>query len=253
MDAVVVAWYGWLSSLSQGGVMTLQQWAETIHLPVITAMVLGLIGAASPCQLTTNLGALAYASAEPGRRGPMALTVAYVAGKITVYSLAGAAVIIAGVQLQSASLPMFMVVRKALGPLMILVGAAMLGAWRPRVAIGQRLAERLRHRLPRRGLTGAYLLGVAFSFAFCPTLFWLFFGLTIPLALRSAGGWAFPGLFALGASVPLLLATGVVAAGVAAIHQVTGNLARIGRPVRVAAAVVLLVAGLHDTLIYWLL
>jgi cytochrome c-type biogenesis protein len=100
---------------------------------------------------------------------------------------------------------------------------------------------------------GAYLLGVAFSFAFCPTLFWLFFGLTIPLALRSAGGWAFPGLFALGASVPLLLATGIIAAGVVAIHQVTGNLARIGRPLRVAAAVVLLVAGFHDTLIYWLL
>jgi cytochrome c-type biogenesis protein len=97
MDAVVVAWYGWLSSLSQAGVMTLRQWADTVRLPLITATVLGLIGSTSPCQLTTNLGALAYTSAEPGRRGPMALALAYVAGKVTVYSLAGAAVIVAGV------------------------------------------------------------------------------------------------------------------------------------------------------------
>lgn len=253
MDGLVVAWYGWLSGLSQAGVITLQRWADAVHLPLVTAIVLGLIGAASPCQLTTNLGALAYASAEPGRRGPMGLALAYVAGKVTVYTLAGAAVIIAGWQLQSASLPVIIVARKTLGPLMIIVGAAMLGVWCPRMSIGQSLAERLRARLPGRGLTGAYLLGVAFSFAFCPTLFWLFFGLTIPLALRSVGGWAFPGLFALGASVPLLLATGVVAAGVAAVHQVTGGLACIGRPLRGVAAVVLIVAGLHDTLIYWLL
>jgi hypothetical protein len=55
MDAVVVAWYGWLSSLSQGGVMTLQHWADTIHLPLITAMVLGLIGAASSLALRSSL------------------------------------------------------------------------------------------------------------------------------------------------------------------------------------------------------
>jgi hypothetical protein len=44
------------------------------------------------------------------------------------------------------------------------------------------------------GAGRAYLLGLAF----CPTLFWLFFGLTVPLALRSAGGWSFPGLLAAG-------------------------------------------------------
>jgi hypothetical protein len=48
------------------------------------------------------------------------------------------------------------------------------------------------------GAGRAYLLGLAFSLAFCPTLFWLFFGLTVPLALRSAGGWSFPGLLAAG-------------------------------------------------------
>ena len=59
----------------------------------------------------------------------------------------------------------------------------------------------LRARPSARGPLGAYLLGVAFSFASCPTLFWLFFGLTIPLALRSTGGWTFPGVFPFGSSL----------------------------------------------------
>jgi hypothetical protein len=47
MDAVVVAWYGWLSSVSQAGVMTLQRWADAIPVPLVTAMVLGAISRAS--------------------------------------------------------------------------------------------------------------------------------------------------------------------------------------------------------------
>jgi len=115
------------------------------------------------------------------------------------------------------------------------------------------LAQRLRERFKAPGAGGAYLLGVAFSFAFCPTLFWLFFGLTMPLALRSTAGWAFPGLFALGSSLPLLAIAGLVAAGAGAAEVVAGGMRRLERPVRVGAALILLLAGVHDTLVYWAL
>jgi hypothetical protein len=162
-------------------------------------------------------------------------------------------VILAGLQLQATSIPVIIVARKTLGPLMVVVGLALAGAWRPRVTLGQALALRLRERLPVGGGRGAYLLGVAFAFAFCPTLFWLFFGLTVPLALRSAGGWAFPGLFALGASVPLLVVAALVGAGAGVAHRLVGGVRRWERPVRLVAALILIVAGLHDTAVYWLL
>ena len=158
-----------------------------------------------------------------------------------------------GFQLQAISIPVVVAARKTLGPLMILVAVGLAGVWRPRVAIGQRLALRLGQRLRLRGAAGAYVLGVAFSFAFCPTLFWLFFGLTVPLALRSAGGWSFPGLFALGSSLPLLVIAGVIGAGAGIAERILGCLRPFERGVRLAAAVVLFVAGLHDTLVYWLL
>ncbi|HEV8643733.1 MAG TPA: sulfite exporter TauE/SafE family protein [Methylomirabilota bacterium] len=251
MDRVLVAWYGWLSGLTQGAVVALGGWADRVELPLLGAVAFGLIGATSPCQLTTSLGALAYASAHPGGGRPLGLALAYVAGKITVYSLVGAGVVLVGLQLQAISIPVVIVARRALGPVMILIGLGLLGRWRFRFGAGQRLAWRLRERLRLRGVGGAYLLGVAFSFALCPTLFWLFFGLTVPLALRSAGGWTFPGLFAVGASLPLLAAAGLIAAGVAAADAVAGSLRWLERPLRVIAGAILVLAGLHDTLVYW--
>ena len=103
------------------------------------------------------------------------------------------------------------------------------------------------------GHRGAYLLGVVFSFAFCPTLFWLFFGLTVPLALGSTGGLAFPALFAAGASLPLLAMTTIVGAGLGTAGRFVGGLRRAERVLRVAAGAVLILAGLHDTVVYWLL
>ena len=253
MEAIVLAWYSWLSSLTQGSVGALQSVIDRTDVPLLGALLFGLIGATSPCQLTTNLSALAYASAHPGGGRPVALALAYIAGKVSVYTLVGGGVILAGLQLQAASIPVVIVARKALGPLMILVGLGLLGLWRFRLGLGQALAHRLRERFKAPGAGGAYLLGVAFSFAFCPTLFWLFFGLTIPLALRSPGGWAFPGLFALGSSLPLLAIAGLVAAGAGAAEVVAGGMRRLERPVRVGAAVILLLAGIHDTLVYWAL
>ncbi len=253
MDRILMAWYGWVSGLTQGAVVALGGWADRVELPLVGVLVFGLIGAMSPCQITTSLGALAYASARPGGGRPLGLALAYVAGKVTVYSLVGASVVVAGLQLQAVSIPVVLVARRALGPLMILVALGLVGLWRFPFGGGHRLAGRLHERLPLRGAGGAYLLGVAFSFALCPTLFWLFFGLTVPLALRSAGGWTFPGLFAVGASLPFLAAAGLVGAGVAAADGVVGRFRSVERPVRVTAAIILVLAGLHDTLVYWAL
>ncbi len=253
MNALALAWYGWLSGLTQGSVVTLQAWADYVQIPLVTVVLLGLIGATSPCQLTTNLSALAYASAQPQRLRPFAVALAYLAGKVSIYTLVGALIIVAGLRLEALSIPIVQIARKALGPLMLFIGVGFLGLIRLRIAVGQGFAMRLRARFIGRGLTGAYVLGVAFAFAFCPTLFWLFFGLTLPLAVQSTGGWAFPALFAAGSSLPLLVGAGLVAAGFGAVEALTGRVGRIAGPLRLAAGAVLVIAGAHDTLVYWLL
>lgn len=84
MEGILLAWYVWLSSLTQGLAQTVHDLADRVQLPVVSAVLFGLIGATSPCQLTTNLSALAYAAARPARARPFGLALAYVAGKMSI-------------------------------------------------------------------------------------------------------------------------------------------------------------------------
>jgi len=96
-------------------------------------------------------------------------------------------------------------------------------------------------------------LGVVFSFTFCPTLFWLFFGLTIPLALISTGGWTFPGVFAVGTALPLLAFAGLVAYGSEVNRSLMERLKRSHRRVSQFSGGIFVLVGINDTLTYWFL
>lgn len=250
MAELVIAWYSWLSRLTQEPILAIQGWIEGSSLPLVSALLFGLIGAASPCQLSTNLGALAFSASRPGSVRVLGASVAYVAGKVLVYSVVGGLVVVLGLQLQAASIPVVVVARTLLGPFMVLVGLGVLGFIRLPGMFGQTLGERRVGAAPAGGRR-AFFLGIAFSFAFCPTLFWLFFGLTVPLALRSPAGWTFPGVFALGTGLPLLALAAVVSLGWAAVDQVAGGMARWHRGVTMVAGLAFILAGLHDTVIYW--
>ena len=58
-------------------------------------------------------------------------------------------------------------------------------------------------------------------------------------------------VLALGSSMPLLVVSGLV--GVGASERVIGGVQRWERPVRLVASLVLIVAGLHGSVVYWLL
>ncbi len=194
-----------------------------------------------------------YVSSRLGEERPWREALAYVLGKVLVYTVAGAAAVAVGARLEAAAIPVVIAARKALGPLMIVVGLGFIGMLPLRGSAGSRLSAWLQARLPRHGIRGAFLLGMAFSLTFCPTLFWLFFGLTIPLALRSAAGWTFPGLFAVGTALPLLAFAGLVAVGSAAAASFMERLRWCHRIVSRVAGGIFILAGINDTLTYWAL
>jgi len=246
-------WYLVLSQFSAALTVPLSSLAERVELPLVTPLLFGLIGAVAPCQLTTNLSAMAYVSSRlrDGRPGREAF--AYILGKVLVYTIVGAAVILLGLQLEASAVPVVIVARKALGPLMIVIGLGLLGLLRLRGSVGRGISTWLQARLPQNGAWGAFLLGMSFSLTFCPTLFWLFFGLTIPLALRSAAGWTFPGLFAVGTTLPLVAFAGLLAAGSGAAGGFVERLKRSSRLISRISGGIFILAGINDTLTYWAL
>lgn len=250
---LVSEWYILLSQLSVFLGEPIRQLAGRIDVPLINAFLFGLIGATAPCQLTTNLSAIAYVSRDLENGRPWGEATAYTLGKALVYTVIGAVVIGLGLQVQGAAVPVAVAARKLLGPLMITIGVVFLGLLRLRMSLGYTLAESLRRRMPTKGPWGAFWMGAVFAFAFCPTLFLLFFGLAIPLGLRSNAGLLIPGLFAVGTALPLLAYAGLLMAGNEVAHAYTRALAQRHSTVKKVAGILLILAGINDTLTYWFL
>jgi cytochrome c biogenesis protein CcdA len=243
-------WYIVLSQISFALSVPIKQVADGIQIPILTALLLGFVGSLSPCQLSTNLSAMAYVSRRlDGELWSEAL--AYSLGKVLVYMLTGGAVIILGLRLEQAAIPVAVVARRAIGPLMIVIGLGLVGFIRLRGTAGSSVASWLRSRLPGTGMPGAFSLGVVFSFTFCPTLFWLFFGLMIPLAIISNGGWTFPGVFAVGTALPLVSFAALASSGGQLSEKLKERLKRSQSLVSRISGAIFILVGINDTLTYW--
>lgn len=109
------------------------------------------------------------------------------------------------------------------------------------------------NRLMKSGKIGAFLMGVSFTLGFCPTMFVLFFITLMPMSLSVSYGIFLPGVFALGTSLPLLLAVFIIW-----YFGLSGKLTKkkgrkIGLIVQRFAGVIMLILGILDTLTYWAL
>jgi cytochrome c biogenesis protein CcdA len=246
-------YYFFITQLTAPIRIALAELSDSTTIPLLTAFVLGLIGAFSPCQLSTNVAAFAFISREVAASERVARSaVAYALGKILVYSIVGGAAIGLGIQLAQVSIPVVVLTRKAMGPILIVLGLLMLGVIKISLPIFARVADRVRRNLvERRDTRGAFLLGVAFSFAACPTLFVLFFGTLIPLAVASFGGIAFPAIFALGTLVPLMLFVTLIASGAQSVTPLAQKLRAADVWISRAAASIFILVGINEILLYW--
>lgn len=253
MQQLALQWYGALSTINAAVAEPLRALAAGVGIAPLSALLFGVIGTTAPCQLTTNVSALAFVARSASDRGSVARgAAAYLLGKVLVYTVLGLAVILAGRELAQSAIPVVAVARKILGPVMIVLGLYLLGALPLRFSVGSGIAGWLEDRAGS-GTAGAFVLGTAFALAFCPTLFLLFFGLTIPLALSAPAGALYPGVFALGTTLPLLGFAAVMAVGASTTQGFLRGARRIDAWLRPAAGIVLILAGLNDTVMYWLI
>lgn len=247
-------YYFYLTQLLAPIRMPLSDLSYDIQVPFIAAFILGILGAFSPCQLSTNLAAFAFISRGVGeQRRVTRSAVAYLSGKVLVYSAVGGAAILLGLQLAQVSIPVVVLTRKALGPVLIVLGLLMLGVIKLSLPMFANVAQHFEEGIgARRDARGSFLLGVAFSFAACPTLFVLFFGTLIPLAVAaSLGGLTFPAIFALGTTVPLLLFVALLAFGVQSMGPLVTRLHAADKWVTRIAALVFILVGVNEILLYW--
>jgi len=250
----VVDYYAFLVQLTAPIRAPLADLSYDVQIPFLAALILGMIGALSPCQLSTNLAAFAFISRDVADSKCVTRSAfAYVLGKVIVYSVVGGAAILLGVQLAQASIPFVVFTRKALGPVLILLGLLMLGVIKLSVPFFARASERLKNKwIEQRDTRGSFLLGTVFSFAACPTLFVLFFGTMIPLAVASVGGVTFPAIFAIGTTVPLMIFIVLAAWGGQSIAPFVRNMRAVNVWGSRLAAIVFILVGINEIVLYWI-
>ena len=215
-------------------------------LPALSAFLLGLLVSLSPCPLATNVAALAYLGKRADRPEQSLLSgILYAAGRALSYSLVAALLVTVGLEASRVSWLLQDAGQYLLGPVLILSGLVVLGAISLPIpgGVGDRLAE----RLAGGGSTGALGLGALFALAFCPYSAALFFGVLIPMALRSPTGVALAPVFALGTALPVLVGVALLAAGVSQLARWANSTRSFEPFLRRTAGVILMGAGFYST------
>lgn len=199
----------------------LQNLLDNSNIPVITAFLLGLLTAISPCPLATNITAIGFISKDIGNRNKIFLGgLLYTLGRVVAYTVLG--IILISILKEGSS--MFSLQKGIskygeilIAPVLIFVGVFMLFGDRlnlPKFGFsGTGKAEKL------KGNLGSLLLGVLFALAFCPTSGLFYFGMLIPMSAAEPGGYLLPIVYAVATGLPVILVAWILAYSVAGIGK----------------------------------
>lgn len=228
----------------------LQSLIEQYNIPLLSAFVLGLMTAISPCPLATNITATAFISKNIGSQRKVLLSgILYSLGRAFSYTAVGV-VLYFGASKFHIQRFFSQNGEKVLGPLLIIIGLIMLNVIRLNFLGKTSVEERFSEKFKDKGLLGSFLLGVLFALAFCPYSGALYFGMLIPMTISSSSGLYLPLVFAIGTGLPVILFTYLLAFATHRIGSVYQKIQTIEKYMRFIAGVVFVLAGLYYVLIF---
>ena len=217
---------------------------DNSSMPWITALLLGLMTAISPCPLATNITAVGFISKDLENRNRVFFNgLFYTLGRAITYTLIPLIIYIGADQFK---LSWFFkrYGEKIIGPLLLLIGIFMLDIIRINFPGFGRLSEKMEMRKSWRFID-AVLLGIVFALAFCPYSGVLYFGMLVPLTISSASGLYLPVVFAIATGIPVIIIAWVLAYTVSGIGVVYNKIKIFELWFRRVVAVVFIIVGLY--------
>ncbi|QZT37892.1 aromatic aminobenezylarsenical efflux permease ArsG family transporter [Halosquirtibacter xylanolyticus] len=229
----------------------LQGWLEGSSFPLLTAFILGLMTAISPCPLATNITAIGFISKDIGSRKRVFINgIVYTLGRAVTYTLIGILFFFGASHLSIEGVLQEWG-EKLLGPLLIIIGLFMLDLFSFRIPGIGGVSEKMEKR-SQSGLGGVLLLGVVFALAFCPYSGVLYFGMLIPMTISSAGSLYLPAVFALATGVPVIIFAWIIAFSIGSMGTVYNKIKRFEIWFRKVVAVLFVAVGIYHILIFFI-
>ena len=225
----------------------MMEWLENIaqnsDIPLLTAFALGLLTAIAPCPLATNITATAYIAKTINSKKKVVLSgVLYTLGRMFSYTLIGAIIYFGASKFQVAKLFQSNG-EKYIGFVLVILGLIMLDVIKLNFIKGVNFTENLSERFKTKGLLGSFLLGALFAMAFCPYSGALFFGMLIPLTIKS--GLTLPIVFSIGTGLPVILFAFVIAFSLEKLGKYFKVITQIEKVMRIVAGITFILTGLY--------
>ena len=232
----------------------LQHVLDNSNIPIVTAFVLGLLTAISPCPLATNITAVGFIGRDiESKRRIFWNGILYTAGRMVAYSVLGAILIFI---LRSGS-DMFSIQKGVskwgemlIAPAMLLIGLFMLFGDKLRLPkfgfSGNVQSEKL------KGVWGSLLLGMLFAMAFCPTSGVLYFGMLIPMSAQATGGYLLPSVFAFATGLPVILVAWLLAYSMAGVGKFYNRMKVFQKWFNLIVAILFILVGLYYAYTFYL-
>lgn len=214
----------------------------------LTAFILGLMTAISPCPLATNITAISFIGRNlTDRRRVFISGLVYTAGRIVSYTLLAWAIYFGADRMNVSGLFQGWG-EKILAPLMIVIGLFMLGVINLRMPAFTRLSERM-ERSEKMGFLTPFLLGIIFALAFCPYSGVLYFAVLIPMTVAGSDGLYLPVVFAVATGLPVIIFSWLIAFTVGTVGRFYNRLKLFEIWFRRVAAVLFIATGIYYTVI----
>ena len=223
---------------------------ESYNIPILSAFILGLMTAISPCPLATNITATAFISKNITNKKKVFLSgIIYSLGRAFTYTAIGVVLFLGASKFHVAKF-FQQNGEKYLGPLLIIIGLILLNVIRLNFLNKTNFTEKLAEKFVGNGLWGSFVIGVLFAVAFCPYSGALYFGMLIPLTISNVNGLYLPIVFAFGTGLPVILFTYLLAFATGSIGAFHTKIVKIEKVMRLIAGVTFILTGVYYLLIF---
>jgi sulfite exporter TauE/SafE len=223
---------------------------ESSQYSFVTAMVLGLMTAISPCPLATNISAIGFISRDIENRKRVFINgLVYTLGRAISYT-ALAIILYFGTSKMNISMLFQGWGEKLLGPLLIIIGLFMLDIIKIKFPGFSGLTDKIGES-SKGSYWSTLLLGMVFALAFCPYSGVLYFVMLIPITIASASGLYLPVIFAVATGLPVILFAWLLAYAIGNVGKLYNHIKNFELWFRRIVAVLFIIVGIYYVSIFF--
>lgn len=219
--------------------------------PFVSAFVLGLMTAISPCPLATNITAIGFISKDVEHQKKVFINgLVYTLGRALAYTTLAVIIFIGADQFKLSGW-FQQYGEKVTGPLLVIIGFFMLDILKIRFPGMSSFTKRFQEN-GLRNYGEVLFLGILFALAFCPYSGVLYFGMFIPMTISSVSGLYLPIVFAVATGIPVIIFAWLLAYTVSGVGKLYDRIKTFEIWFRRIVAFAFLGVGLYYIVLLWI-